>query len=284
VLAAVGRRRLLATWVPYGVAAILFYGCWIRVDPRYLTGVMLLLGLLVVEGALGLDRLVRSCAARWGNAVASVVAACLAVGFAAAALAGVGTPNPAARIVAAAAAAASLAAATPRRATWLPAALAIALAALVLQQVAQDVGQRGRFQQSEVEQARATLSRVVPAGSVVIATEDVGRPAENVDYYADGVSALYLTDLARWRLSLFAAASLLIRAGLGPYLLLPRSPGSDALVRDLRGAFAVDLVADVEARDAPAYFVAVPNRGEGPIQLFRIRPRADPGYGRAGGW
>src|SRR5207245_2642258 len=54
-----GRRILLLAALPYALLALIFFSCWSKPDPRYLSGVHLLLPLLVVEGALGTPALVR---------------------------------------------------------------------------------------------------------------------------------------------------------------------------------------------------------------------------------
>ena len=56
-----------------------------------------------------------------------------------------------------------------------------------------------------------------------VALRDVGRPGENIDYYSGVARAFYLTDLERWRLSVAKAAELLARAGMKPYLFIPRA-------------------------------------------------------------
>ena len=45
-----------------------------------------------------------------------------------------------------------------------------------------------------------TCRRSSSPNAVVITTEDVGRPAENIEYYSGVADALYMTDLERWQL------------------------------------------------------------------------------------
>src|SRR5207249_8467384 len=112
-------------------------------------------------------------------------------------------------------------------------------------------------QGEEMVHARAIFARKGGPGAVVITTEEVGRPAENIKYYSGVAHALYLTDLERWRLTVGDAADLLARGGMTPYLLLPKAqPGLDRLLDGLGHRFAVELAADIPARRAIDYFVA----------------------------
>jgi hypothetical protein len=122
--------------------------------------------------------------------------------------------------------------------------------------------------------ARATLGRAVQPGGVVITTEEVGRPAENIDHYSGVAHALYLTDLERWRVPIPEAALALARGGMVPYLLLPLAEAARAaILRDLGGAFSVELVADIPAGDAISYFVVAPSAGGAHMALYRLVPR-----------
>ena len=106
---------------------------------------------------------------------------------------------------------------------------------------------------------------------VLITSEDVGRPAENYEYYA-GVHSLYLTDLARWRISVVDAVFLFLVAEQEPYLLLPRGlPEREEILAALRGQFLVELVADVPPQRNYDYFVASAFHGGVPLELWRVR-------------
>src|SRR5207244_3984363 len=130
------------------------------------------------------------------------------------------------------------------------------------------------FQEPEMAHARAVSAHKVEPGAVVITSEDVGRPAENIEYYSGVAHALYLTDLERWRLTVGDAADLLARGGMMPYLLLPKAhPGLDRLLDALGHRFAVELAADIPARRAIDYFVATRFHPEGiHMQLYRLGP------------
>jgi hypothetical protein len=130
------------------------------------------------------------------------------------------------------------------------------------------------FQQPEMVRARAIFARKVEPGAVVITTEDVGRPVENIEYYSGVAHALYLTDLQRWRLGVGDAAELLARGGMKPYLLLPKAqPDLDRLLDALGRRFAVELAADIPRPRALDYFVATRFNPEGiHMLLYRLGP------------
>jgi 4-amino-4-deoxy-L-arabinose transferase-like glycosyltransferase len=272
LLALAGRRRLFVVCVPYVLVALVFYGCWVRFEPRYLTGVVLLVPMLVIEGLRALPVVVRRLARRLGRVAGVGVAAVVSSGLLFVTFAGSwAVANAGPRLVALAAAAAMLAAATRHRTRWIAVPLALALTGRTLWQLGSEIHDPARFGKPAARQARATLARLVGPGSVVIASEDVGRPAENIDHYADGVSAFYLTDLERWHLPIADAVSRLQVAGLRPYLLLPRSPAVGALVDDLAPRVSADLLAEIPASDAVRYFVATQGNREPPLLLFRLR-------------
>jgi hypothetical protein len=279
VVAFVLHPVFFAAAVPYVIAAIFFYSCWARPDGRYLMGVHLFVPMLVVEGTVGTLDLVRRL---WrldmienARLVGGVVAALVLLGA-------IVAPAPAAGtalstlvwlvpVVAAGAAAAAAVAPARRVAQVVAPALALALVALVVSRASDSLARRASFQRPQVVAARATLGRLVPPGSVVITTEDIGRPAENIEYYGRGVHALYLTDLMRWRLSVGAAARLLLHAGMTPYLLGP--PGDPAWALMLRRVdlwLDVQPVADIPPAQAIEYFVAASFHRGIHLQLHRV--------------
>jgi hypothetical protein len=132
---------------------------------------------------------------------------------------------------------------------------------------------RARFQGPEMRRARATFAQLVQPGAVVITSEDIGRPAENIDYYSGVARALYLTDLARWHLSVADAAALLIRGGFTPYLFVPIGhPGRADLVRELETRFHVELAADIPPERAMDHFVAAAFHRGLRMHLYRLSP------------
>jgi hypothetical protein len=113
--------------------------------------------------------------------------------------------------------------------------------------------------------------------SVVITSEDMGRPAENIEYYG-GIPALYVTDLERWHVRPSDAALWFIMAGVRPYLLVDKG------VRERAGVLAdlaskelkAELVADIPSGRNMEYFVASPARRDVNSELFRIsHPRME---------
>jgi hypothetical protein len=286
LIALVRRRMLFVVAVPYIAAALLFFGCWVKADPRYLCGVFVLLPLLIVEGSFGTLDLVRRLDHRGMRTAARLAALFAGVVVILAAkptqLIGVRDPSHAAGILLPLVVGAGALVVTvwpsARISDRIAPLVALTLTGVAVGRVVSELPARARFQLPEVLRARATLSRVVAAGSVVITTEEIGRPAENIDYYSDVAHALYLSDLIRWKLPLPDALTLLLRGGMAPYLLLPSD--DSARVDALRPEFEVDLVAHVAAPEAIAYFVASPFHRGVPLALYRVRARAAaPGSG-----
>jgi hypothetical protein len=280
-LALLWRRALFLAAVPYIGLALLFYSCWGRPDTRYLAGVHLLLPMLVVEGAFGTLDLVRRLV-RAGRVVDGRMLALVGAGTLAAAALLVEVPQQRSALPMltlglslAIAAALGAAAAWPRRriATLATPLVGLALVALGAWRANEALGARAAFQRPEMLRARATLARAVEPGAVVITSEDVGRPAENIDYYSGIAHALYFTDLERWRIPPHLAAYLLVGGGLKPYLLIPPDhPGRAQMFRDIELSFSVDLVARIPPHEAMAYFVAAPFHRGIPMELHRLRP------------
>jgi hypothetical protein len=284
LLALVQRRLLFLAVVPYGVVAFLFFSCWARPDHRYLIGVFVVLPMLMVEGTFGsfdlVRRLARTGQADVARAVALSVGGLLFLGmaFAGAPAAPPVLHNTAVLVPGVVVLTAVAAGVWPRRRVAGVAApvLATALVAIGLWRGAVVLGaNRAPFQRPQMLRARATIAGALDPNAIVITSEDVGRPAENIDYYSRGVRALYLTDLRRWGMTVSQAAAILIRAGWVPYLFVPpNEPGREAMLADLEKRFQVDLVADVPPERAMEYFVAASFHPRGiRMLLYRIRPR-----------
>jgi len=279
LVALVQRRVLFLATVPYAVLAVLLVSCWSNPgsSARYLSGMHFLLPLLIVEGALGTAALVRGMQPAWAWWLATGFALALgAVTNLSGKTPGTGTLARLVLLVPALAAAGALAAAWSRRdATAVVApVLALALVVLACWRLSPLLETSARFQGEEMARARAIFARKVEPGAVVITTEEVGRPVENIEYYSGVAHALYLTDLQRWRLTVGDAADLLARGGMTPYLLLPKAqPGLDQLLDALGHRFAVELAADIPARRAIDYFVAAAFLPDGiHMQLYRLGP------------
>jgi hypothetical protein len=287
-VAALRRSPLAVVALAYGPLALLFYSCWARPEVRYLFGVALLAPLLVVEGALGsLELLGRPTASdrRVRGRLAAACVAAAAAGLGALALARGGPAaalSPAPLVAAALAAGALAAAADPARrpARVVAPVLGVALAALAAALVWPSLAFRAPFRVEDMRRARATIAAHLPPGAVVISSEDIGRPAENVGYWT-AAHALYLTDLTRWHLSVPAAARLLLDAGMTPYLLLPAGgPDLERLLFEELRDFPARLVADVPAGRAADWFVVSHYHRGVPLRVYRIGP--PPGARAAG--
>jgi hypothetical protein len=153
-------------------------------------------------------------------------------------------------------------------------AAALVLVGLVVMIVRQpDLYRKAPFQHPQVEQARRTFSAAVGPAAVVITSEDLGRPAENIEWWA-GVPAVYLTDLERWRISAARASAAYLASGRQPYLLIgDPEPGASELIADLSSDFRVDRVVTIPSSRKMEYFVASPRASSGAVQLYRITPK-----------
>jgi hypothetical protein len=283
VLALRRRRYLFLAAIPYVVAALVFFSFWSKPDWRYLVGVFVFVPMLMVEGTFGSLDLVRALGRRRPD-VARLVALALA-GIVAIAT-GLATPSkgavlPTLSLLVTIAFVGGMVAAAVAPSRRIGGVLA-PLAALVLVGFAvwrADTSVPTRyFQRREMLRARANFAAKVKPKAVVITTETVGRPAENIDYYARDAWALYLTDLRRWGLSVEQAAEILARGGLEPYLLLPHSqPDGEMMLEGLRTRFDVQLVQDIPPESAMDYFVAASFYPNGVrMLLFRLVPRNPP--------
>ena len=270
VVAIVMRPMLAAAAVPYAVVAFLFFSCWPRPDFRYLIGVFVFLPMLVVEGTIGTLDLIRVAWRQRRREVARGLAILAAALFLLGALQwspATGPGNLSARtflaITLTTGIAAALAAVWPgRRIAALAApALMLALVWCKVSDVQDQAGRRAPFQRAQMLEARANMQRLLEPNSVVITAEEVGRPAENIAYYAGTGDALYLTDLERWKLT---PAQVVLPLIVQRHASLPVHSGEPAatateMLDALRAAhLTVELVADIPPQRAMAHFVAAP--------------------------
>jgi hypothetical protein len=147
--------------------------------------------------------------------------------------------------------------------------LALALTAATVVMARPGLAFHAPFRGDDARRARATVSERLGAGAVVISSEDIGRPAENLEHYTEA-HALYLTDLARWRLPVARAARLLLRAGMTPYLLLPDGPELQRILLGELRDFTAALVADVPPEHARDWFVVSHHHRGVPLKVYRI--------------
>jgi hypothetical protein len=279
-LAFVQRPLLFFIAVPYVLSALLFYSCWTRPDSRYLIGVHLFLILLIAEGAFGPFALIRRVARgpRGARLLAAGfgVAACLAV---AAARDHLPVRESALRLLsslvpALLATGAAAAIVWPRRRVVGAVGMTVGLAVsgVGLSRAVAGLDRRAPFQQAEMEAARANVRALVEPGAVVITMEELGRPAENIEYYSGVANALYLTDLTRWRLSPIEAVTRFRGAGKPVYLLFAAETRETlAVLGALRERWPVDLLADVPRDEALTHFVSGPAQAGIRVQWYRVQ-------------
>jgi hypothetical protein len=275
-IATVLRPTLAVAGVSYGIVAFVFFGCWPHPDYRYLIGVFLFVPMLVVEGVVGSLDLVRLLWKRHKFRQARALAMLCAALWLSRVLwppsSSPGTvPAPMFLAIAlVAGSAALLSAVLPSRRVGALAAPTLMLA-LVWIKVSEVEAKRAPFQRPQMLEARANMQRLLEPGSVVITVEEVGRPAENIEYYSNVAQSLYLTDLERWRLNLPALAVQLIRTDMHPYLFIPFDQRAKAsMLGELRNSLSVDLVADIAPGNAMAHFVAAPFHRGVRMELYRI--------------
>jgi hypothetical protein len=279
VIATVMRPMLAAGAVSYAVVAFLFFSCWPRPDFRYLIGVFVFLPMLVIEGTLGTLDLVRMLWKRHQPDLARGLAVFAAGVF----LAGAAMLRPTAPdglslpiflvVTITTGVAAALVVLDPSRRVVALAApvLMLGLVWCKMSEVQALGDRRAPFQRAQMVEARTNMQHLLEPKAVVITTEEVGRPAENIEYYSGIANALYLTDLQRWHVSVHDAAVQLVVRGMRPYLYIPANQADgDKMIADLRSHFTVDLVADIPAQRAMANFVAAPFHRGVRMLLYRI--------------
>jgi hypothetical protein len=288
IVAAVQRPALFAFTVPYVVIAFCFYSCWNRPDKRYIIGIFTLLPFLVTEGVFGTLDYLRTIAVRRGERLARPVAVGIAVAAVVLAILPIPLPplTPDANLLSkgalgvlsvmlpiALAIGAAVAAWQPERrvSAALAPALAVALVVFAVQRADATRRIRAPFQGPQAARARTTLRRALEPRSVVVTSEDLGRPAENIEHYG-GVPAIYLTDFDRWKVKISSASLAFISSGVRPYLLIDRTiPERAALLADLaEHGYRAERVVEIPPDRNMEYFIAAPVRRNVPSELFRI--------------
>jgi hypothetical protein len=270
--------------VPYVLIAFVFFSLWTLPGPRYLTGVLLLLPLLAVEGARAVPGLVATVARRAGR-VAAIAATLLVVGALAAVTlrAPLGPPSAlpwveramvAAIAIGCLSACASVAA--RRRQVGFAMALGLSLAAILGWRSTSALERRATFQRPQVAHARATIEAATDYPAVVLTTTLIGRPAENINYYTK-VEAVYLEELVRWQAQPRFAVAALLNAGFAVYLLVPPQQAKQWLANpNIASWYVAETVRTIPPNDAADYFVASPSHQGIPLVLVRLDFK-DPG-------
>ncbi|MDG2308492.1 MAG: hypothetical protein P8R42_28265 [Candidatus Binatia bacterium] len=194
-------RVLVAAFVPYAIVATIFYGFWGHPDPRYLAGVSLCLMSLVVAGVVVACRRAADPASStlWRVGALLVLAAVvLRTSFDVTLL---DLPMPTRSVVALSiltglcALLALRNSLTDRLRLLAPMGVPVLLMVLALVEVLGGTGRRDPYSREQVARAKGAVEAVMPAGSIVITSPALGRPAENITHYT-GVRAVYATELA----------------------------------------------------------------------------------------
>lgn len=277
-VAAFRRPVLLAFAVPYVVVATLFFSLWTRADPRYLMGVVLMGTVLLVEGAATLATLAGGRSR--GIAVALGLVVAVAIVWIGAGRAAPGTTAlPAATMAMQGAILVGLVAVAvagrPTARATVVTVLGVALAGILFWRSAHNLGFRARFQEPEVERARATIASLIELPALVVTRSDIGRPAENINYYTD-VDAIYEQEMARWGVEPVAVVNAAVRRGAAAYLLMtPDEVDRWLTSARVRKWFLPELVAQIPASRAQDVFVASPDHRGVPLRLVRIRLRPE---------
>jgi len=298
-------RLLFMATVPYVAVALVFYSCWSRPDPRYIAGIFVLTPFLTIAGLGGLwqgsvalrrSRDASPLALIWRLAVIAGATSCAAWFWSddlrvawftvdEAVAAGAWRGGSALPVVSALVALLAivptgyLMLAAPsaglRGTTWPAATLAVLLVLTAVIRAIPGWHRHASFQAGEVAAARDTIESAFGPGAVVITTDEVGRPAENIDHYTHA-HALYLEDLARWRIPLRRTMVLLLDAGHDVYFLIPSASreGHAAIDRLRMRLLRVTHVAHVDAQEAHRYFVAS-RFGAQPLDIYRIEQLGD---------
>lgn len=265
------RRAAVAALLPYPLVALVFYGCWSHPDARYLAGAALCLIPLTALGA------VVSCAflASRRRAPALRVAALAAAAYVVAEsrlpgwlrVPGIGPAEVALGI---ALAAAAVVPAVPRIGASVrrlaPLAPALALLGVVAVRLLGGSGARDPFQASEVARARAALGALVPPDAVVLTSESLGRPAENIAHYL-GVPTFYLSELPLLRTDHEKAAILLAMGGRRAFFLLEEDRAHE--IASLRAIGGLRVVGRRRGGAVLDWFVD-PRRGASGVVLYEL--------------
>lgn len=261
------RRPMAAALLPYPLVAVPFYSCWSHADPRYLTGAVLC---LVPLAATGMTFTCRWLADAEGSGRWRWIVLVSAVGFL---MLGSGATRGAAleRVLAVALGGAALLSIVPRAvqdavrpaATLLP---AIALLVLCLLRLRDSGGARDPFQAPEVARARLELGALVPPDGVVITSEALGRPAENISHYL-GVPAFYVSELPLLRTDAQRAALVLAMSGRRPFFLLALDEMEP--LAPLRTVAGLRMVARRRGAEVIDWFVS-PHYGRAGVALYEL--------------
>ena len=237
-LGALRGRLIAAALAPYALTAVPFFSCWGHGDARYQVGVVLALLMLTAAGTSSWCATLASPTLRSRTRLTLIALTVLAVVVAPAVFPFQEQRRPLEVAAGAGAALVGVAAlvpvAAPAAAAIGPLVPALAFAGVGLTRMMRGTGARDPFQSAQVARARDTLESVLPPGALVFTTPALGRPAENITYYAhaeahyDGETALLnssnLEAARRWQAS--GRRVFLLRPGD-----TPRLPGLTEVAR-----------------------------------------------------
>jgi len=267
------RRPLLAALVPYPVVALLFYGCWSHPDARYLAGAALCLMPLTAVGAVVTCRWVADerRAAAWR---ALAVLGALVVMGQRWLPGGMRLPaiGPATLAFAMSLAASALLPVLPRIGAaarrLVPLAPALALAVVALSIVFTGRGPREPFQAEQIARARAVLGALIPPGSLVITSEALGRPAENIAHYV-GAETFYPGELSLLGVQRAGVVVRHLVSGRRAFFLL-RSDDRE-IMHETKPLDPARLIARAQGRELYDWFVDPQGAPFGAV-LYEIEP------------
>lgn len=267
------RRPLVAALLPYPVVALVFYSCWSHPDARYLAGAALCLLPLTAVGLVVACRWVADERHPGSWRALGAVAALLVVAQPwLPAWAPVPRVGAVERALAVALGASVVLPALPRiggvARRLAPLAPGIALSTLALSIVLGSAGPREPFQHERIARARAVLGAMIPAGSLVIASESLGRPAENITHYV-GAHAIYPGEIALWWENPAAVAMRFLIAGRRVFFLL-RSDDRTTLAR-ARGMDPARVVARARGDELYDWLVDPATAPFGAV-LYEVEP------------
>jgi hypothetical protein len=148
--------------------------------------------------------------------------------------------------------------------------LGLSLAAIFGWRSTTSLDRRATFQQAQVARARTTLEGATDYPAVVLTSTQIGRPAENINYYTN-VEAVYLEELVRWQAQPRFAVAALLKAGFSVYLLLPPAQAKQWLANsNIADWYEAETVRSIAPRDADEFFVASPYHTGLALDLVRL--------------
>jgi hypothetical protein len=145
---------------------------------------------------------------------------------------------------------------------------ALAFAVTALQVVLGPPGPRDPFQRDRITSARANLGALVPPGSLVITSESMGRPAENISHYV-GAYAFYAGELPLLYADRGSVVHRYLIDGRQAFFLL-RSDDRDML-RETKRLDPTRIVARAQGAELYDWFID-PERAPFGAVLYEVMP------------